>query len=59
MSFGALLDSHDGLGLAALIRAGEVASGELLEAVIARIEVRQPRLRSNGKLRWGSPCLHS
>lgn len=37
-----LLDSHDGLGLADLIRRGEIAAAELLEAVIARIEERDP-----------------
>ena len=46
MSVDALLDSHDGLGLAALVRAGEVASGELLEAVIARIEARNPAVNA-------------
>ncbi len=41
-----LLDSHDGLGLAGLIRRGEIAAGELLEAVIARIEARNPSLNA-------------
>jgi Asp-tRNA(Asn)/Glu-tRNA(Gln) amidotransferase A subunit family amidase len=42
MSTDALLDTHDGLGLAALIRQGAVAVGDVLEAVVARIEARDP-----------------
>ncbi|WP_298197706.1 amidase [Novosphingobium sp.] len=38
-----VLDSHDALGLAALVRAGEVAPAELLEAAIARAERLDPR----------------
>ncbi len=41
-----LLDSHDGLGLAALIRRGEIAAPELLEAVISRIEARNPAINA-------------
>ena len=33
-----LLDSHDALGLAALVKAGEISASELLEAAIARAE---------------------
>jgi amidase len=46
VSIDALLDSHDGLGLAGLIRAGEVAAAEVLEAVIARIEARNPAVNA-------------
>lgn len=42
----ALLDQHDGLGLAALIRRGEVAAAEVLEAAIARIEARDPAVNA-------------
>ncbi|MEO3428526.1 amidase [Pelagibius sp. CAU 1746] len=42
MSVDVLLDDHDGLALADLIRRGEVSSLEILEAVIARIEARDP-----------------
>ncbi|WP_319633534.1 amidase [Pelagibius marinus] len=44
MPLDALLDDHDGLALAELIRRGEVSPLELLEAVIARIEARDPAL---------------
>ncbi|MCB1842047.1 MAG: amidase, partial [Halioglobus sp.] len=37
-------DEYDGLGLAALVRDGEVSAGELLEEAIARTE------RVNGRL---------
>ena len=37
---------HDGLGLAALIRRGEVSSSEVLEAAIARIEQHNPALNA-------------
>ncbi len=46
MPLDALLDSHDGLGLADLIRRGEIAAPELLEAVIARIEARDPAVNA-------------
>jgi len=42
----ALLDDHDGLALADLIRRGEVSPLELLEAVIARIEARDPAVNA-------------
>jgi len=35
-------EKHDALGLAALIRAGEVSATEVLEAAIARIDARNP-----------------
>ena len=38
------LSEHDGLGLAALVRAGELTAAELVEAVIDRIEALNPRL---------------
>lgn len=37
---------YDGLGLAALVRRGEVAPAELLEAAIARCERHNPRLNA-------------
>jgi amidase len=40
------LERHDGLGLAALIRRGEVKPQEVLEATIARIEARNPTLNA-------------
>lgn len=46
MSVDALLDDHDALALAALIRRGEVSVLELLEAVIARIEARDPAVNA-------------
>jgi len=46
MPLDALLDDHDGLALAALIRRGEVSPLELLEAVIARIEARDPAVNA-------------
>ena len=44
MTVDAVLDSHDALGLAALVKAGEVSSAELLEAAIARAEAADARL---------------
>lgn len=41
-----LLDSHDGYGLGELVRKGEVQPGELLEAVIERIERIEPQLNA-------------
>lgn len=38
-----LLDGHDALGLAALVRQRKVSPGELLEAAIARAEAANPR----------------
>ncbi|MDE2618965.1 MAG: amidase [Sphingomonadales bacterium] len=38
-----VLDSHDALGLAALVRTGAVSPGELLEAAITRAEALDPR----------------
>ena len=37
---------HDGLGLAALVRGGEVSATELLEAAITRIETLNPALNA-------------
>ncbi len=39
-------ERYDALGLAALVRAGEVQPAELLEAAIARIEARNPALNA-------------
>jgi Asp-tRNA(Asn)/Glu-tRNA(Gln) amidotransferase A subunit family amidase len=44
--FAAEYDQHDGLGLAALIRTGEVSAPEVVEAAIARIEADNPRLNA-------------
>jgi Asp-tRNA(Asn)/Glu-tRNA(Gln) amidotransferase A subunit family amidase len=46
MSLDALLDDHDGLALAELIRRGEVSAPEILETVIARIEARDPSVNA-------------
>ena len=46
MPLDALLDDHDGLALADLIRRGEVSPLELLETVIARIEARDPAVNA-------------
>lgn len=40
---GAVLDSHDAVGLAALVRTRKVSPGELLEAAIGRSEALNPR----------------
>jgi amidase/6-aminohexanoate-cyclic-dimer hydrolase len=40
------LDRYDGLGLAELVRTKEVTAAELLEAVIARAEARNPALNA-------------
>src|SRR5690606_3402259 len=45
-SVDALLDDHDALALAALIRRGEVAPLDILEACIQRIEARNPALNA-------------
>ena len=37
-------DRYDGLGLAQLVRAGEVRSSELVEEAISRIETRNPQI---------------
>ena len=37
-------DSHDALGLAELVRAGEVSAGELLDEAIGRVEALNPVL---------------
>ena len=42
----AALSEHDGLGLAALVRSGELHPSELVEAVIARIEAVNPRINA-------------
>ena len=41
-----LLDSEDATGLAEWVRRGEVQPGELLEAVIERIERIEPQLNA-------------
>ena len=46
MPLDALLDDHDALALAALIRRGEVSPLEILEATIARIEARDPAVNA-------------
>jgi Asp-tRNA(Asn)/Glu-tRNA(Gln) amidotransferase A subunit family amidase len=42
VSLDTLLDQHDGLGLAELVRRREVSAKELLDAAIARVEARNP-----------------
>ena len=44
--FEALLDTHDTIALAGLVRSGEVSPRELVEASIARIEQRNPMLNA-------------
>ena len=39
-------EGHDGLGLAALVRQGEVGAGELLEMALARVASRNPQLNA-------------
>ena len=39
-------ESYDALGLAALVKAGEVSATEVLEAAIARIEARNPAVNA-------------
>ena len=39
-------ESHDGLGLAALVRSRHVTPSELLEAAIERVEARNPRINA-------------
>jgi len=39
-------DSLDGLGLAALVRRGDISAPEVLEAAISRIEARNPRINA-------------
>jgi amidase len=39
-------ESHDGLGLAALVAAGEISAGELLEVAIGRVEARNPAINA-------------
>ena len=43
---------YDGLGLAALVKAGEVSAAELLEAAIARIEAHDPALNAVVRKRY-------
>ncbi len=42
----AILDDHDAVGLAALVRRGEVSARELVDAAINRIEERNPALNA-------------
>src|SRR3546814_20717196 len=46
LSIDALLDDHDALALAALIRRGEVTPLEILKATIARLEARTPAVNA-------------
>ncbi|MFE5331614.1 amidase [Embleya sp. NPDC056575] len=46
MDTGELLDDHDAVGLADLVRRREVSPAELLDAVLGRIEERDPTLRA-------------
>ncbi len=45
---------HDGLGLAALVRRGELSAAELLETAIARIEAHNPALNAVVRKRYES-----
>lgn len=45
---------HDGLGLAALVKRGELSAAELLEAAIARIEAQNPALNAVVRTRYES-----
>ncbi|MYW03851.1 amidase family protein, partial [Streptomyces sp. SID3343] len=47
-----LLDGHDAVGLAALVRKGAVTPTEILDAVITRVEERDPTLRAFVSTRW-------
>jgi len=40
------LDDADGLGLAALVRAGKISAGELLDAAVRRLEAVNPRVNA-------------
>jgi amidase/6-aminohexanoate-cyclic-dimer hydrolase len=40
------LDRYDGLGLATLVRQREISAAELLDAVIARVEARNPAINA-------------
>ena len=46
MSGFAEYESYDALGLAALIKAGEVSAAEVLDAAIARVEARNPAVNA-------------
>ncbi len=46
MSGFAEYESYDALGLAALMKAGEVSAAEVLEAAIARVEARNPAVNA-------------
>jgi len=46
MDIDELLDTHDAVGLAGLVRDGQVAPRELLDAVATRIETRDPHVRA-------------
>lgn len=44
--------AHDGLGLAALVRSGQVSAAELLETAVARIEAVNPALNAVVRTRY-------
>ena len=46
MSVDGLFDQHDGLGLAEMVRRREVTAKELLDAAIARVEARNPKVNA-------------
>jgi Asp-tRNA(Asn)/Glu-tRNA(Gln) amidotransferase A subunit family amidase len=46
MDLGKEFERYDGLGLAELVRTGEVTAGEVLEATIERIEARNPAVNA-------------
>lgn len=45
-------EQHDGLGLAALIKSGQISATELLQAAAARIEAADPALNAVIRKRW-------
>jgi Asp-tRNA(Asn)/Glu-tRNA(Gln) amidotransferase A subunit family amidase len=46
MSIDALFDREDGLGLAGLVRRGEVSAKELLDEAVARVEALNPKVNA-------------
>ena len=53
------LARYDGLGLAALVRRGEVSAVEVLESAIAPVEARNPRWNASGNPAMSVPLAWS
>ena len=51
--------AHDGLGLAALVRSGQVSAAELLEAAAARIGAVNPALNAVVRTRFDAARLEA